>query len=201
MEILLASNNLHKIREFRQLFQRLQKTVELVSLIQFPHYKAPEETGLAFKENAIAKAVHAAKELQMWVLADDSGLVVPSLQGAPGVYSSRYAGIGATDKQNYEKLLGAMKNFSEQDRIAYFQCCLALANPFGLQKCVESICEGSIADTPRGRCGFGYDSIFIKTDYGKTFAELDDEIIKNKISHRGKAFERILPFLETFKNS
>jgi XTP/dITP diphosphohydrolase len=198
MEILLASNNLHKIREFRDMFKSLTH-LQLISLHPFSHYVAPEETGTTFRENAILKAEHAARQLNHWVLADDSGLVVPALQGEPGVRSKRYAGPDATDLENRQKLLQEMEELSGQARTAYFECCLAIANPTGIKKCVEGICEGHIIKEPRGRHGFGYDSLFVKNDYEKTFAELDDTI-KNRISHRRKAFERLLNFLETLKN-
>lgn len=197
MDILLATHNLHKIREFRDMFRPLTH-LELISLHQFPQYIAPEEHGHSFKENALLKAEHAAKELNLWVLADDSGLVVPALQGQPGVLSRRYAGPQATDADNRRKLLQAMEHLEGEERTAYFECSLALVSPSGVKKCVEGICEGSIALEPRGREGFGYDSLFIKIGYGKTFAEVAAEI-KNRISHRCKAFERLLPFLETLK--
>lgn len=199
MEILIASTNLHKMREFRDMFKSLTH-IQLISLHQFGHYVAPEETGQTFKENAILKAEHAAKHLNCWVLADDSGLVVPALQGEPGVRSRRYASLEATDVENRQKLLQAMKGLEGQERIAYFECCLAIASPAGLKKCVEGICEGFITQEPKGRHGFGYDPLFVKNDYEKTFAELDDTV-KNRISHRRKAFERLLTFLETLKST
>jgi XTP/dITP diphosphohydrolase len=199
MEIVLASVNLHKIREFRDMFKSLTY-IELISLHQFNHYFPPEEVGQTFKENAILKAEHAAKYLNKWVLADDSGLIVPALQGEPGVKSKRYAGLEATDMENRTKLLQAMENLTAQERTAYFECCLALASPDGLKKCVEGICEGYIIKESRGRNGFGYDSLFIKNDYEKTFGELD-EAVKNRISHRRKAFERLQNFLETLKKT
>lgn len=197
MEILFASHNLHKMREFRDMFKSLAH-IEFISLHQFPDYQLPEETGKTFRENAILKAEHAAKELNRWTLADDSGLVVPALLGEPGVRSRRYAGLEATDEENRQKLLNAMESFEGPARTAYFECCLAIANPLGLQKCVEGICEGQIIEEPKGRYGFGYDSLFIKNDYEKTFAELDDSI-KNRVSHRRKAFDRLFNFLEALK--
>ena len=125
---------------------------------------------------------------------------MPAFKVIPVVKSRRYAGPDATDLENRQKLLQAMENLKDQERTAYFECCLALASPTGLKKCVEGICEGYIIQEPRGRHGFGYDPLFIKNDYEKTFAELDDAV-KNRISHRRKAFERLLTFLETLRNA
>jgi XTP/dITP diphosphohydrolase len=198
MEIILATTNSHKIQEFRDMF-RVLPHLELVSLHSFNNYQPPEETGLTFKENAILKAEHAARHLQQWVIADDSGLVVPALKGEPGVYSRRYAGLQATDNDNRRKLLKALESYSDHQRVAYFECCVALAGPQGLKKCVEGVCEGMIIHEPRGRQGFGYDSLFVKNDYEKTFAELD-ESVKNRVSHRRKAFERLLNVLEALRD-
>ncbi len=204
MELIIATHNLHKIREFKEMFKAIAH-LQLVSLHQFAGYISPEETGSTFKQNAILKAEHAAKALGAWVLADDSGLIVPALRGEseeagePGVRSRRYAGPNATDLENRAKLLSAMRNLHGQARSAYFTCALALANPLGVQRCVEGICEGVIVSEDRGRNGFGYDSLFMKYDYDKTFAELD-ESIKNRISHRRKAFERIVNYLNNLEN-
>lgn len=198
MEIVLASSNLHKIREFKDMLKSLSH-IDLLSLHQFPDYKAPEETGLTFKENAILKAEHAAKYLNKWAIADDSGLVVPALRGEPGVYSRRYAGENASDADNRKKLLLSMHKLDNlEQRSAYYECCLALAGPQGLKKCVTGTCEGYISKEEKGRNGFGYDPLFIKYDYEKTFAEID-EAIKNRISHRRKAFERMLTALEMIR--
>lgn len=197
MEILLASHNLHKLREFRDMFKSLSH-IELISLHQFNDYTLPEETGETFQENAILKAEHAAKHLGKWVLADDSGLVVPALRGEPGVKSKRYAGLNTTDLENRQKLLRAMEHLNDEQRTAYFVCCLAIASPTSLKKCVEGICEGHIIREAKGRHGFGYDPVFVKNDYDKTFAELDDSV-KNRVSHRRKALERLLTILETLK--
>ena len=203
MEIIIASHNVHKIREFREMF-KIFKNVDLFSLLDFPQYIAPEENGITFKENALLKAQHAAVHLKKWVLADDSGLVVPLLKGAPGVYSRRYAGDDATDFENRRKLLSEMTQFStELERSAYFEIALVFCFSNGsgtgageITKCVNGICEGRILFEERGRHGFGYDSLFVKNDYDKTFAELD-ESVKNRISHRYKAFEKLTPFLES----
>ncbi|CAF22809.1 RdgB/HAM1 family non-canonical purine NTP pyrophosphatase [Candidatus Protochlamydia amoebophila] len=199
MEILLATTNLHKIREFKEMCKAFAH-LEILSLHQFPAYMCPEEVGTNFKENAISKAEHAAKHLNRWVLADDSGLVVPRLSGKPGIYSRRFAGLEATDEENRKKLLLEMRQLiNKEDRTAYYECCLALSSPTGLQKCVQGICEGFILNEARGRNGFGYDSLFVKNDYEKSFAEID-EAVKNRISHRRKAFERLSAFLENLRD-
>lgn len=195
MELVIASSNLHKIREFRAILKCI-KGLDVLSLLDFPNYTLPEETGATFEENAALKATDAALALKRWVLADDSGLVVPALNGAPGVYSARYAGVGATDADNRRKLLKEMAKFADEKRNAYFECALAIAAPDGLKKTAHAKCEGTITTDERGGLGFGYDALFIKHDYSKTFAELDEDT-KNRISHRRKAFDKLIPFLET----
>lgn len=195
MEIVIASNNLHKIRELREMLKKIQG-LDVLSLLNFPEYVPLPENGKTLKDNVILKAEHASKTLNKWVLADDSGLFVPGLGGNPGILSRRYAGDDATDSENRTKLLTEMKGMEGLKRAAYFECCLALAHPEGLKKCVKGTCEGLIIDQERGRNGFGYDPIFVKNDYDKTFAEID-ETIKNRISHRRKALDRLLPTIET----
>jgi XTP/dITP diphosphohydrolase len=194
MEIVIASHSVHKIKEFRDMFKPF-KHIDVLSLLNFPQYVLPEETGTTFKENAILKATDAALVLNKWVLADDSGLVVPALNGEPGIYSRRYAGNEATDAENRHKLLLKMQELNDDKRSCYFECCLALASPEGIEKVVSGTREGVIIREERGRNGFGYDSLF---EYEhKTFAELP-EYTKNLISHRGKAFEKLIPTFETF---
>lgn len=195
MDLVLATTNLHKIREFREMLKPF-KNLDVLSLLNFPEYHPPAETGSTFKENAILKAEQAAKALNKWVLADDSGLVVPSIDGAPGIYSARYAGPEATDAENRQKLLQALATKKEHDRSAYYECCLALANPSSLQKCVTGTCEGTVLHEERGRHGFGYDPLFVKIDYAKSFGELD-ETTKNRISHRRKALDKLSAALES----
>lgn len=195
MEIIIASTNLHKIREFRSLLKPLS-SIDVLSLLNFPNYQPITESGSTFQENALEKALHAAMTLQKIVLADDSGLVVPALNNAPGIHSHRYAGDDATDAENRLKLLNAMQGLQDMHRTAYFECCLVLATPDGVKKSVTGICEGRIASDEKGRNGFGYDSLFIKNEYDKTFAELEEHT-KNRISHRHKAFEKLIPILET----
>lgn len=197
MEMVLASHNLHKIREFRAMFRDLKslKHIDIFSLSNFPHYNLPLEVGKTFQENALLKAEHASKALGKWVLADDSGLVVPALNGEPGIHSRYYACDDATDSENRRKLLLSMKHLKDLERAAYYECCLALASPDGVKKCVKGTCEGMILHEERGNNGFGYDSLFKKHDYDKTFAELEDNV-KNRVSHRRKALEK-LPILES----
>ncbi len=195
MEVVIASHNLHKIREFRDMLKAL-KHIDLLSLLNFPQYVLPPEEGKTFQENAICKAKHAAESLKKWVLADDSGLVVPALGGVPGIYSRRYACDDATDSENRHKLLAAMNSLKELERSAYFECSLALVTPDGKVKTATGKCEGMILTEERGRNGFGYDSIFVKNDYDKTFAEID-EGTKNRVSHRRKAIEKLMVTLET----
>lgn len=193
--LVIASKNIHKIREFRQMLKGFLK-LEILSLMDFSYYHPPEETGITFEENAALKATHAAKALKTLVLADDSGLVVPILNNAPGVYSARYAGEEATDRENRKKLLQALHGKDEVDRTAYFECCLVLANEERVLYQATGRCEGRIIEEERGGNGFGYDPLFIKNDYDKTFAELDDAT-KNRVSHRRKAIEKMMIFLES----
>lgn len=197
ISLILASRNLHKIRECRAILHHL-KHLDILSLLDFPDYIPPEEIGTTFSENAVIKAVHAAKALNSWVLADDSGLVIPALHGAPGIYSARYAGNRASDAENRKKLLEEMQHLLEEDRAGYFYCAAALASPEGLKKCVTGSCEGKILNKERGGSGFGYDPLFVKNEYNKTFSEIP-EAIKNQISHRRKALDKILIFLENLR--
>ncbi len=194
-ELVIASTNIHKVREFKNMLKPLGR-FDLLSLCDFPAYVPPEETGATFEENATLKAEHAAKTLNRWVIADDSGLVVPALSGAPGVYSARYAGNDATDLENRKKLLEEMMHLLDDDRQAFFECCIALASPEGLKKCVRGTCEGVLLTKDRGGGGFGYDSLFVKHGYSKSFAELGDSV-KNRISHRRKALDKLALSLES----
>ncbi len=194
--LVIASHNVHKIREFRALLKPF-KAIDILSLLDFPGYHLPEETGGSFEENASLKATHAAAALKHWVLADDSGLVVPALNGAPGIRSARFAGNQATDADNRKKLLQNMEHLLDEDRFAYFECWIALASPAGIiKKLGNGTCEGTILSEERGGSGFGYDPLFVKYGYNKTFAQLE-ESIKNRVSHRRKAFDKIAPLLDS----
>lgn len=195
VELVIASTNVHKIREFKAMLKSNHR-FDLRSLRDFPDYVQPPETGATFEENATLKAVDAAKTLNRWVIADDSGLVVPSLGGSPGVYSARFAGKDATDADNRKLLLEKMQHLLEEDRFAYYECCLVLASPSGVKKCVRGLCEGTLLSTEKGGGGFGYDPLFIKHGYNKTFAEME-EATKNRVSHRRKALDKLLLALES----
>lgn len=195
IDLVIASTNIHKIREFRAMLKAVPQ-FDLLSLSDFPQYTPPVETGQTFEENAILKAVHAAKELNRWVIADDSGLVIPALKGAPGVLSARYAGNDATDLDNRKKLLEQMKHLLEEDRGGHYECCVAIASPSGIKKCTKGICEGTLLLQERGAEGFGYDPLFVKHGYSKSFAELP-EATKNRISHRRKALDKILVSIDS----
>lgn len=189
-KIVLASNNPGKVREFNQLLAGAG--FEVISQSQF---KVPEveETGLTFVENAIIKARHAAYHTGLSALADDSGIEVDALQGAPGIYSARYAGKGAGDAANLQKLLADLHNSGSQDRAARFQCLLVYmrhANDPTPLIC-QGTWEGTIIDTPRGNNGFGYDPIFFVQSEGCTSAELSAER-KNTLSHRRQALDCLL---------
>ena len=194
MKLILATSNLHKVWEYKTMLKCIPG-MDLHSLRDFSSYISPEETGKTFEENAKIKALSAAKALGAWVLADDSGLVIPALNDAPGIHSARYAGKDATDAENRKKLLKEIENLPLEKRAAYFQCVICLASPEGIKKCVTGKCEGTVLHASRGSQGFGYDSLFLKYDYNKTFAEMEEDV-KNRISHRRKALDKLLPVLE-----
>lgn len=194
MEILIASRNLGKIREFRTMLSDIVG-LDIDSLLAYPDFPSPEETGSTFEENATIKALEAARGLKQFVLADDSGLVVPALGGAPGVHSARYAGENATDRENNKKLVQELDGKTGLERNAYYECVLVLASPDEVLKVSRGHCEGMIVDQEKGRNGFGYDPVFMKHDYDKTFGELSDDV-KNRVSHRRKALDSMKAFLE-----
>lgn len=194
--IVLATTNAHKVRELKSLLKSFLPEIDVRSLRDFPPFNQADETGSSFEKNALIKAQQTSSALKLFALADDSGLVVPALQGEPGIYSARYAGPSATDADNRKKLLIAMRGFEGLRRAAYFECALALSAPDGRYYTVRGSVEGEIILNERGRHGFGYDSLFIKHGYQKTFAELDEEI-KNKISHRAKAIAKMKSILES----
>ncbi len=187
--IVLASNNAGKVREINQLLAEQQ--IEVVPQREFDIPEA-EETGLTFVENAILKARHAAQLSGLPAIADDSGIEVDALKGAPGIYSARYAD-GAGDQANNEKLLQALKDVPEAERTARFQCLMVYMRH--AEDPTPIICqgtwEGRILTAPQGENGFGYDPVFLVPEEGCSSAELAPEV-KNRLSHRGQALRKLL---------
>lgn len=192
--IVIATKNKGKLREFRSILAGAYD--DIFSLADFDNIPNIEETGLSFRENALIKAKTTSDFLGMDAIGDDSGLVVDALSGAPGIYSARYAGDGASDDDNNEKLLSELKG--EKNRDAKFVCCIALVLVDGTQEFFEGECYGQIIQEKRGESGFGYDPVFYVPQYGKTMAELVPEI-KNRISHRGIASEKLLSYFSKLK--
>ncbi len=185
--IVLATSNRHKVEEFKKIL--IDFPLEITSLSDFGPIPEAVEDGADFDENAYKKASHVSRLLGLPAIADDSGLVVPSLAGEPGVYSARYAGEGATDNENIDKLLKNLSGISKRE--AYFQCVISIAVPNGPALTYDGRCDGVIIDERRGSNGFGYDPVFYMSEFGKTFAELDMEE-KNEVSHRGKVLREII---------
>jgi XTP/dITP diphosphohydrolase len=197
MTIVLATRNQGKLKEFQEIFKNFP--VEIKSLQDFATIPEVVEDGRTFDDNAYKKASFTAKVLGIPAIADDSGLVVEALDGAPGVYSARYAGENATDRDNIQKLLKELEG--KTNRRAAFECVISIAVPSGPALTYEGRCEGEIISEPRGEGGFGYDPVFYYPGFGKTFAEAD-MAEKNSISHRGKAlaefvseFDKVLTWL------
>jgi XTP/dITP diphosphohydrolase len=194
VKLLLASSNPGKLREYRAL--AAGQPVELDLLPDFPSLPAFDESAPTFAENAAGKALHYSRLAKSPVIADDSGLVVPALGGAPGVHSARYAGAEADDGERVEKLLTEMRGKKGDERRARFVCVIVLAQR-GRAIAVFSDCaEGVLVEEPHGTGGFGYDPIFFFPALGGTYAELPREE-KNRYSHRGRAFRKLLAFLSS----
>lgn len=190
--LVIATHNKGKAVEIKTLLGDIAWT--LMSLDQFETVGEAVEDADTYLANAISKATYYAQMTGEWVLADDSGLEVQALGGAPGVLSARYAGPNASDSERRLKLLSALAEVD--DRRARFVCSAAIADSNGqIVKTAEGICEGIISHNPRGDSGFGYDPIFIPSGYDLTFGELSDEI-KNQISHRAKAIRGLRSFLD-----
>jgi XTP/dITP diphosphohydrolase len=181
MDLLLATRNAHKTREFTEI---LDEGFHVRDLSNFIDVSPIDETGRTFAENANLKALAASQDRHLLVMADDSGLEVDALSGAPGIYSARYAGENATDEQNIEKLLRELAG--RDSRKARFRCVIALARNEKLLGKFEGTVEGTIVDLARGQRGFGYDPVFLPHGFEQTFGELPAET-KNRISHRAKA--------------
>lgn len=191
-KLVLATRNKGKVQEFKELLKSLN--LEIYSLLDFPALSLPPETGRTFEENAVFKARFISSFTGLSALGDDSGLEVEALGGAPGVYSSRFAGEGASDEENQQKLLALLRPYPLEKRRARFRCVLALCTAEGETFTASGTLEGLITREPRGEYGFGYDPLFLLPEWGKTLAELGPEI-KNRISHRARALQSLWPVL------
>ena len=187
MKLVLATRNQDKVREISEIL-KIEDGIELLSLHNYPDAPDVVEDGKTYEENAIKKASTLAEYTGHLTIADDSGLEVDALDGAPGVHSARYAGENASDRDRVVKLLDALQNVPGDRRSGRFICAMAIADPLAQVLVVRGVCEGRIIRMPRGTEGFGYDPVFVPVGYDKTFAELGDEI-KNQISHRAKALD------------
>jgi XTP/dITP diphosphohydrolase len=185
--LIVATRNAHKTREIRRI---LGADFAVSDLSAYPEAPETVETGKTFEENAVLKATAASRQLPGLVVADDSGLEVEALEGAPGIYSARYAAQNATDKQNIDKLLAELARIERAKRSARFCCVIALGREGNLLGTFEGVVEGMIVDSPRGRSGFGYDPVFMPTGFGKTFGQLSPTE-KDQVSHRARALEKL----------
>ena len=194
-EVVIATRNPGKFREIKAILSSLP--LKFLSLEDFPDIPEVVEDGATFAENAGKKARMIADFTGRLAIADDSGLAVDALQGRPGVFSSRYAGEKATDRERCQKLLDEMASIPKGKRQARFVCAMAVALPRGRMEVVEGECRGRVTSAPRGKRGFGYDPIFFVPQFGKTMGELEPEE-KNRISHRGRALEKLKALLPEF---
>ncbi|WP_434074714.1 XTP/dITP diphosphatase [Moorella naiadis (nom. illeg.)] len=191
-KLVIATKNAGKGEEFRELLEVLG--VEIETLADFPGFSLPPETGSTFADNALFKARMTASLTGLSALGDDSGLEVDYLQGAPGIYSARFAGEPTNDGRNNAKLLRLLEGVPREKRTARFRCVLALVTADGDTYLAEGTLEGLITTEPQGHQGFGYDPLFYLPEYGQTLAELGAEI-KNKLSHRARAVKNLWPVL------
>ena len=194
MRIVAATNNQGKVKEIKAILGDLG--FEVVSQGELGLDLDVDETGTTFEENALLKAQAAATAFGMCALADDSGLCVDALDGAPGVYSARYAGEGATDAMLIEKLLKVMKDVPKEKRAAQFVSAVAFVTPDGEKFTARGSVEGFITEAPSGNGGFGYDPVFFSTELQKTYADMSDEE-KNRVSHRYRALMELRKILSS----
>lgn len=191
--LVVGTRNAKKRQEILEILHDF--AIDLRDLTAYPNAPEVVEDGETFEANARKKASELAKYLGEWVLGEDSGLVVPALKGAPGVYSARYAGSQGDDEANNHKLLAELANLPEESRAAYYVCTAALADPSGeVRTVVEGRCHGHLLRERRGDGGFGYDPLFLVPEYHKTFGELSSRV-KHALSHRARALARLRPEL------
>jgi XTP/dITP diphosphohydrolase len=192
--LVLATENKDKAKEIRAILSECL-SAEVLTLADFPGVTLPPEEGGSYRENAAVKARTVAKKTGEIAMGDDTGLEVDFLGGAPGLYSARYAGKGASYADNRKKLLADLSGVPVEKRTARFRCTVAIAWPDGAVKIAEGVCPGRIAERETGGDGFGYDPIFFIPECGKTFAELSPEQ-KNRVSHRGRAVRAAVEILQ-----
>ncbi len=193
--LLVATTNRHKLEEYRTIFSDIP--FKLLSLNDIQLDLDVEETGTTFQENAELKALAYARASGILSLADDSGLEIDALGGAPGIYSARFAGVDTPYEERFHIIFERLRGLPVPQRSARFRCVITIAEPSGYHKSVEGSIEGIIADVPRGANGFGYDPIFLVPELGKTTAEIPPEQ-KNQISHRGRAARLARTLLENW---
>ena len=194
-KVLLATRNRGKVREIRKVLKGLG--IRIQSLHDLPGAPEINEDGNSFSENALKKARFYAALSGMLTISDDSGVEVDALKGQPGIYSARYAGEGASDQDNIQKLLKEMEGIPTSKRGARFKCSIAIVSPDGTEAVAEGSCKGKIGFREVGKRGFGYDPLFILPQYGKTMAQFTLEE-KNRISHRGKALRKLRRIIRSF---
>jgi XTP/dITP diphosphohydrolase len=187
ISLLVSTRNMHKVREIKAILGPSFRVFDLSALAATPEV---EETGETFEDNATLKAVALSQIYEGWVIADDSGLEVDALGGAPGVYSARYSGKEATDTENNALLLKNLENVRGKDRKARFRCVIALARAAHKVAAFSGAVEGIIINRPKGAGGFGYDPLFVPRGFCKTFGQLP-AATKNNLSHRAMALERL----------
>jgi len=191
--IVLASRNRKKTQEVSEILAPLGFTI--ISVTQFPDVPEVDEDGSTFAENAAKKAREVALQLNQWAIGEDSGLTVDALNGAPGIYSARFSGEGATDERNNQKLIHELLDVPDEKRGAGYVCSVALADPAGqIRIACEGTCRGRILHQPSGAGGFGYDPYFLVPEYHRSFGQLS-AVVKHRISHRAKAFAKFAPLL------
>jgi XTP/dITP diphosphohydrolase len=193
MKIVLATTNKKKVEEIKRIFRGYN--IRFVPLDAFPGCPEVEEDGKTFRANALKKALQISGFTGCPAIADDSGLEVEALGGAPGVFSARYAGAYADDRSNVNKLLRELRNIKDEERKARFVCCIAFALPDGHYKTFSGIARGIIGKKQKGSNGFGYDPLFYPVGHDRTFAELSDAE-KDSLSHRGKALGKLYAYLK-----
>lgn len=194
--LVIATHNRKKAGEMVQILGARFPDLEIVTLSDYPGAPEPEETGSTYPENAAIKSESASRFTGEWCLADDAGLEIDALNGAPGVHSKRFEGEDTPFPAKMAKILAALDGLPAERRSARFRCCIALTNPSGDTNILESTCEGRIAEAPSGAGGFGYDPIFFLPERGCTMADLTAEQ-KHEISHRGKVLRKFADYLQT----